>query len=192
MTPWTIAFQAPLSMGFSRHEYWSGFLLPFSRGSSQPRNQTQVSCIAGRFFTIWATREAQILPKAPKYFQSKSGFWALNSSIQLPQKKTQRLHPCEICSFSRPILDELHPVTQARSMWFFRVGSLRLKQQELWRSLFTFKFNHLLISLNFNFLIWRDENKKSFLMSPWVKIHLPMQGHGFHPWSKKILHTVNN
>ena len=25
--------------------------LPFSRGSSQPRNQTRVSCIAGRFFT---------------------------------------------------------------------------------------------------------------------------------------------
>ena len=26
--------------------------MPFSRGSSQPRDQTQVSCIAGRFFTI--------------------------------------------------------------------------------------------------------------------------------------------
>ena len=29
-----------------------------SRGSSQPRDWTQVSCIAGRFFTIWTTREA--------------------------------------------------------------------------------------------------------------------------------------
>ena len=29
-----------------------------SRGSSQPRDQTQVSCIAGRFFTIWAITEA--------------------------------------------------------------------------------------------------------------------------------------
>ena len=27
MTPWTVAHQAPLSMGFSRQEYWSG--LPF-------------------------------------------------------------------------------------------------------------------------------------------------------------------
>ena len=33
--------------------------IPFSRGSSWPRDQTWVSCIAGRFFTIWATREAQ-------------------------------------------------------------------------------------------------------------------------------------
>ena len=32
---------------------------PFSRGSSQPRDQTLVSHIAGRFFTSWVTREAQ-------------------------------------------------------------------------------------------------------------------------------------
>ena len=36
-------------------------VIPFSRGSSQPRDRTQVSSIAGRFFTIWATREAQSL-----------------------------------------------------------------------------------------------------------------------------------
>ena len=32
---------------------------PFSRGSSCPRNQTRVSCIAGGFLTSWATREAR-------------------------------------------------------------------------------------------------------------------------------------
>ena len=32
--------------------------IPFSRRSSQCRDQTRVSCIAGRYFTIWATREA--------------------------------------------------------------------------------------------------------------------------------------
>ena len=32
--------------------------ISFSRGSSQPRDQTWVSCIAGRFFTNWAMREA--------------------------------------------------------------------------------------------------------------------------------------
>ena len=35
---------------------WVAF--PFSRGSSWPRNRTGVSCIAGRFFTNWAIREA--------------------------------------------------------------------------------------------------------------------------------------
>ena len=34
--------------------------IPFSRGSSQPRDPTCVSCIAGRFFTNWGTREAPI------------------------------------------------------------------------------------------------------------------------------------
>ena len=34
--------------------------IPFSRGSSWPRDWTWVSCIAGRFFTIWVAREAQI------------------------------------------------------------------------------------------------------------------------------------
>ena len=37
---------------------WVAF--PFHRGSSQPRDQTQVSHIAGRFFTSWATREPQL------------------------------------------------------------------------------------------------------------------------------------
>ena len=36
---------------------WVAF--PFSRGSSQPRNRTQVSHIAGGFFTSWATGQAQ-------------------------------------------------------------------------------------------------------------------------------------
>ena len=50
----TVACQAPLFMKFSRHEHW--IAIPFFRGSSQPRDQTWVSCIAGRFFTIWASR----------------------------------------------------------------------------------------------------------------------------------------
>ena len=36
-TPWTIAPQAPLSMGFSKQEYWSGLPFPSSRDLSYPR-----------------------------------------------------------------------------------------------------------------------------------------------------------
>ena len=39
---------------------WAAF--PFSRGSSQPRDWTQVSRIVGRFFTSWTTREAWWCP----------------------------------------------------------------------------------------------------------------------------------
>ena len=47
-------------LGSSVHEILQAGILgsPFSRGPSQPRDQTWVSHIAGRFFTIWITREA--------------------------------------------------------------------------------------------------------------------------------------
>ena len=126
--PWTVAYQVPPSMWFSRQEYWSGLpfpfpgdlpnsgieprspafqadagkpnlsnnrkilpdplpvwffstpwsvheilqarvlewvAFPFSRGSSQPREWTQVSCIAGGIFTSWATWEAPKLGGKP-------------------------------------------------------------------------------------------------------------------------------
>ena len=48
MIPWTVAHYAPLSMGFSRQEYWSGLSCPPPGDLPDP----------GRFFTFWATREA--------------------------------------------------------------------------------------------------------------------------------------
>ena len=56
-TPWTVTHQAPLSTGFSSQEYWSGLPFPSPGESSLPRDWTQVSYVAGRCFTIWATRE---------------------------------------------------------------------------------------------------------------------------------------
>ena len=59
-TPWTVAYQAPLSMGFSRQEYWEWVAISFSRRSSWPRDWSQVSRIVGRRFTVWATREVSV------------------------------------------------------------------------------------------------------------------------------------
>ena len=58
-TLWTVAHQAPPSMGFFRQEYWSGLPFPSPGESSQPRDWTEVSYTAGKCFTIWATLEAQ-------------------------------------------------------------------------------------------------------------------------------------
>ena len=44
-TPWTVAHQAPLSVGFPRWEYWSGLPFPPPGESSRPRDWTWVSCI---------------------------------------------------------------------------------------------------------------------------------------------------
>ena len=40
--------------------------IPFCRGSSRPRNWTQISCIAGTFFIIWATGKPLIIQVSPK------------------------------------------------------------------------------------------------------------------------------
>ena len=41
VTPWTAARQAPLSMGFSRQEYWSGLPFPSLRDLSNPRIESE-------------------------------------------------------------------------------------------------------------------------------------------------------
>ena len=44
--------QAPLSMGIFQARILECVVMPFSKGSSQPRDRTELSCIAGGFFTI--------------------------------------------------------------------------------------------------------------------------------------------
>jgi len=51
--------------------------VPFSRASSKPRDQTQVFHIAGRFFTIWVTREA---PRTLAYTFSRGFSWLRNQT----------------------------------------------------------------------------------------------------------------
>ena len=57
-TPWTVAWHAPLSMGFSRQEYWNG--LPFPSPGNLPDpgiESTSPALAAGIFFYHWATWE---------------------------------------------------------------------------------------------------------------------------------------
>ena len=51
-TPWTVAQQAPLSMGILQAGILEWVAIPSSRESSQLRGGTQVSCIPGGFFTF--------------------------------------------------------------------------------------------------------------------------------------------
>ena len=60
-TLWTAPRQAPLSMGFSRQEYWSGLLCPPPGGLPNPgiKHVSLMSpALAGRFFTTSTTQEA--------------------------------------------------------------------------------------------------------------------------------------
>ena len=49
VTPWTVACQAPFVRGILQARILEWVAILFSRGSSRPRNRTQVSCIAGGF-----------------------------------------------------------------------------------------------------------------------------------------------
>ena len=50
-TPWTVALQTPLPMGFSRQEYWSGLLFPLLGDLLDPGIETASPALADRFVT---------------------------------------------------------------------------------------------------------------------------------------------
>ena len=57
VTPWTVACQSPLSVEFSRQEYWNGLPFPFPGDLPDPGIKP---ALAGRFFTTSTTWEAQV------------------------------------------------------------------------------------------------------------------------------------
>ena len=50
VTPWIVARQAPLSMGFSRQEHWSGLPFPSEGDLPDPGIETASPMLAGRFY----------------------------------------------------------------------------------------------------------------------------------------------
>ena len=92
VTPWTAACQAPLSVGFSRQEYWSG--LPFPSPGNLPDPGIEPSSpvspsLAGRFFTT----ESPGKPPSVSY-------WDLNSQrCASVLKKGLRLCTAGVCDY---------------------------------------------------------------------------------------------
>ena len=74
---YSVAHQAPLSMGILQARLLEWVAIPSSRGSSQLRDQTQVSCIAGGLLTRGTTREA------PKNIGIKENFDKVVARVML-------------------------------------------------------------------------------------------------------------
>ena len=112
VTPWTIAHQAPLSMKILQARILEWFAMPSSRGSSQPKDRTQVSCIAGRFFTVWATRKwtppPDLLPKSPSN-EELTWFWKCCQQTAVSCHTTQGLLEAEHCLVQDHILSQSGP-----------------------------------------------------------------------------------
>ena len=52
VTPWTVACQVPLSLGFPRQTYWNGLLFPSPGDLPNPGIKSVSPGLAGRFFTV--------------------------------------------------------------------------------------------------------------------------------------------
>ena len=107
---------------------WVAF--PFSRGSSQPRDWTQVSHIAVGFFTSWATREAQ---RNPLLVSCCLVAQLLSDSLQPCGLQHARLpHPSPspgVCSDSCPLSQWCHP-TPPYPLSLPSLSSLNLSQHQ--------------------------------------------------------------
>ena len=76
-TLWTVAHQAPLSMGFSRQEYWSGLPFPSPRGLPDPGiDPTSLTspALAGGFFTTSTTRDLSAIVDTTDYLSFLNHF----------------------------------------------------------------------------------------------------------------------
>ena len=79
--------------GSSVHGIFQAWILEwvaisFSRGSSQPRDRTRVSCIVGKRFTIWATREAlrpRSQPKTKKKYPTSTSCLIRGVDVRLSE-----------------------------------------------------------------------------------------------------------
>ena len=76
-TSWTIAHQAPLSVGFSRQEYWNGLPCPPPGDLPNPGVKSAFSAAAGGFFTTSITWEAQVRHGAMENFS-----WEVTSHLR--------------------------------------------------------------------------------------------------------------
>ena len=76
-TPWTAAYQAPPSMGFSRQEYWSGVPLPSPRKNIPQHNKSHIWQTHSKHYPQWWKIES-ISPKV----RNKTRVTTLTTTIQ--------------------------------------------------------------------------------------------------------------
>ena len=80
-TPWTIAHQGPPSVhGISQARILEWVAISFSRGSSQPKDWTHVSCIGRQILYHWATKEAMGSWKFIKEYRDEDKWYKWRSS----------------------------------------------------------------------------------------------------------------
>ena len=101
-TPWTVARQAPLFMGFPRQEYWSWLPCPplgdLPNWGIKPKSLMSPA-LAGEFFTTSATWEAPYMPIIPQIKKKKKKEeWLLNETWRRQKEIESRTQVTEVVS----------------------------------------------------------------------------------------------
>ena len=96
-TPWTVDYHTPgIFHGIFQARVLEWVAISCSRGSSRPRDRTWVSCIVGRCFTIWATREVSAVATFNQLF---------SSVVSQDSNIYNHRGTCKKCKFLSPIWD---------------------------------------------------------------------------------------
>ena len=80
VTPWTVAHQAPLSMGYLRQEYWSQLPFPSPGDLPDPVIEPESPTLAGRFFTLSHMASPYFIPWLEVYT-----FWPSSPISSFPR-----------------------------------------------------------------------------------------------------------
>ena len=90
-TPWTVAYYCSSVHGIFQARVLEWVAISFSRGSSWPRDRTQVSRTVGRRFTVWATRDVSGMPM----------YWSLHKNLKERIWRVSKLKNMWLCKESR-------------------------------------------------------------------------------------------
>ena len=113
MSPWTVAYQIPLSMGFSRQKYWSGLPFPSAGDPPDPEIEPESHALAGRFFTIAAPED-----------QHKASKPSEKSSQRTLSLETEDLTLC-VCMDCSPPGSSIRGILQARILEWVAISFSR-------------------------------------------------------------------
>ena len=70
--------------------------MSFSRRSSQPRDWTRISCIAGELFTLWATREVTVIKNPPAVQETQASVLGQEDPLEEERTTHSSVLACEI------------------------------------------------------------------------------------------------
>ena len=186
-TSWTEACQAPLSMGFSRQEYWSGLSFPSPGESSRPMDQTHIYCIGRWILYPWATCEALPLllatPQCPplSFISCGRGLWTRNPCLTTPGPSDPAFVTYWLCLLARCLIllsfgdlnYQTHTGRNSAIMWLLRGLSeiINVKLSTQWVTLQISSNGEMNYCNNNSFLLIGTS-----LVVQWLRIHAPNVG----------------